>query len=128
MDFLKLLPQSDQEKIIKAGKPCLRLSMNAVESLPLTASRLCGYGYLPKSMPYPRSKSDNSPLSLLAQINFAEMPHLEDFPEKGLAPAKSANTSRAGAKKAAMSGRGVALLLRGVYHARQGALCLPLPS
>jgi len=39
--------------------------------------------YLPKEFEYPKSK-DGEYLYLLAQINFAEVPHLETFPKKGI--------------------------------------------
>ena len=84
LDFLNLLPDDEKEKITGLLKPCLKLSFEAAPDLPLTASRLGGRGYLPKSIPYPRTRTSGKPLSLLAQINFAEMPPLEDFPERGL--------------------------------------------
>lgn len=83
-DFLDLLPGDEKNKIIDLLKPCIKLSFQAVADLPLTASRLGGCGYWPRSMPYPRSRTSGKPLSLLAQINFAEMPPLEDFPKSGL--------------------------------------------
>lgn len=84
MEFLQLLPEKERELVLKTLKPCLKLSFEAVNNLPLYASRLSGFGYLPKSIPYPRSRESNMPLSLLTQVNFAEMPRLEDFPEKGV--------------------------------------------
>lgn len=84
MDFLRLLPDEEKEKVIKMLRPCLHLSFKAVDELSLTASRLGGFGYWPKSTPYPRARTTGRPLSLLAQINFAEMPPLEDFPDRGL--------------------------------------------
>lgn len=84
MEFLNCLPEKERKKIADMIKPCVKLSFQAVDKLPVTASRLGGYGYLPKSMPYPHTRDGRKPLSLLAQINFAEMPAPEDFPKKGL--------------------------------------------
>lgn len=44
-------------------------------------SKFLGLPYLPKSMQYPLGK-DGKPLQLLAQINFEEVPTIENFPEK----------------------------------------------
>jgi uncharacterized protein YwqG len=42
-----------------------------------------GRPWLPKNTEYPRDKK-GQPMLLLAQINFAEIPKLPDFPEKGI--------------------------------------------
>ena len=47
-------------------------------------SNLGIFPYLPCGMDYPKSKTTNEPLQFLAQINFAEMPKLADFPEQGV--------------------------------------------
>lgn len=48
-------------------------------------SKFGGIPYLPEHFPYPHSKlHPEQPLRLLAQINFAEMPHLDDYPEQGI--------------------------------------------
>lgn len=49
----------------------------------LINSKLGGYGYLPKQIKYPINE-DGKPLSLLAQINFSEMPLINDFPDSGI--------------------------------------------
>ncbi|MDQ0230104.1 YwqG family protein [Metabacillus malikii] len=46
-------------------------------------SKFGGNPYFPKNMEYPVDYS-GKPMKLLAQINFAEVPHLEPFPEKGI--------------------------------------------
>ena len=51
--------------------------------LPLTASKFGGLPYWERTNEYPKSEN-GEPLYLLAQINFADVPHLPDFPEKGL--------------------------------------------
>ena len=42
------------------------------------------YGYWQDGMEYPTAKDDGTKLVLLAQINFGQMPHLDDFPESGI--------------------------------------------
>ena len=51
--------------------------------LPLTASKFGGLPYWERTDNYPKSEN-GEPLYLLAQIDFADVPHLPDFPEKGL--------------------------------------------
>lgn len=46
-------------------------------------SKLGGTPYLPKDSDYPTSSSGGF-LHLLAQLNFAEIPHLDPFPEQGI--------------------------------------------
>jgi uncharacterized protein YwqG len=53
------------------------------EPLPLWASKYRGLPYLPKNAEYPVA-GDGRFLVFLAQINFAEMPRLEGYPETGL--------------------------------------------
>lgn len=46
-------------------------------------SKFLGLPYLPRDMPYPRDAS-GKPLPFLAQINFAEMPGIPDYPDRGI--------------------------------------------
>ena len=49
--------------------------------------KIGGTPYFPKDMEYPRGKKgefQNQPLILLAQLNFEKLPHIPDFPEKGI--------------------------------------------
>ena len=51
------------------------------------SSKLGGTPYFPRTMEYPRVKTGEcagEPLFFLAQLNFADMPHIEGFPEKGI--------------------------------------------
>ncbi len=43
-------------------------------------SKIAGDPYFPKHEPYPEDESGR-PMKLLAQINFADMPGLPDFPD-----------------------------------------------
>ncbi len=47
-------------------------------------SKIGGAFYVPENMTAPVDENTGRPLFLLAQINFAECPHLEDFPTEGL--------------------------------------------
>ncbi len=50
-------------------------------------SKLGGTPYFPKKMEYPTGISGDytgKPLRLLVQLNFEQLPHIEDFPEKGI--------------------------------------------
>lgn len=78
----KYLPQKDAEKILQTRK-CY-IALNPVdEETELSNSKIGGYGYLPRHVDYPIN-GDGKPLSLLAQLNFSELPFLENFPEKGI--------------------------------------------
>lgn len=50
-------------------------------------SKLGGTPYFPKNMEYPTGISGDykdRPLRLLVQLNFEQLPHIEDFPQKGI--------------------------------------------
>lgn len=47
-------------------------------------SKIGGVPYFPKTMEYPRGKSEDQPLVLLAQINLSNLPDLPDFPHEGI--------------------------------------------
>jgi uncharacterized protein YwqG len=61
------------------------LAVEVLEEAPadLRASRLGGFPWWPADRPWPLD-SEDKPLLLLVQINFAEAPFLPPFPEKGL--------------------------------------------
>lgn len=66
------------------GAESIRIKTAVKDSpLPLTASKFGGLPYWERTDEFPRDE-DGKPLYLLAQINFADVPHLPDFPEKGL--------------------------------------------
>ncbi|WP_430535312.1 YwqG family protein [Listeria rocourtiae] len=79
----KLVTREIANGILATEKERISLSCEPADSLGLLVSKAGGRGYLPKTMAYPKNKNGN-PLTLLAQINFSEMPHLEGFPEAGL--------------------------------------------
>ena len=47
-------------------------------------SKIGGVPYFPNTMEYPRGKSEDQPLVLLAQINLSDLPDLPDFPHEGI--------------------------------------------
>lgn len=64
-------------------KEFVKLQLENIEA-DILSSKVGGPFYVPEDEEVPCSKTTNKPLKLLAQINFAEMPHLDYFPEKGL--------------------------------------------
>ena len=63
---------------------CVRIKPKKAESpLLMTASKFGGLPYWTAGEEFPKDVDGNI-LTLLAQINFAEVPHLPDYPEKGL--------------------------------------------
>lgn len=88
MDNLKrkvkeLLPKQWQEAFLNTQKDIIEFSFEPDGELPLLTSKAGGVGYVPKNMVFPVNP-DGKPLSLLAQINFAEMPALDPYPSHGL--------------------------------------------
>lgn len=61
----------------------IHIQATVAQDLPLTASKFIGKPYLPVGESYPLA-SDGTPLMLLAQINFAELPPLDDYPTEGI--------------------------------------------
>lgn len=77
-----LAPHKDQ--ILATAKPTAEITLTRQdEGLTLWQSKVGGDPYLPKGADYPRHPAGHA-LTLLAQINFAEVPKLPDFPEKGI--------------------------------------------
>ncbi|WP_260490050.1 YwqG family protein [Listeria booriae] len=79
----KLVAPEIVKQILATEQERIALTVEKEAGLGLTVSKAGGRGYLPKTMDYPRNK-DGGLLSLLAQVNFAEMPDLADFPTTGL--------------------------------------------
>ena len=63
--------------------PCIRIEAKAADNLFLFDSKFGGHAYWPAGKPYPVD-SYGKPLYLLAQLNFAQIPHLAGYPDKGL--------------------------------------------
>lgn len=84
---------SEIERILKKidrqfpPKPMVELTPKRAENLSVFESKLGGVPYMPADFEYPKGKSgifEGRPLRLLAQLNFEKLPHIENFPEKGI--------------------------------------------
>ena len=81
-DFLKEY-QSDLEKFKLDYVQITATSINSNETLPLTQSKFLGKPYLPLNMEYPLD-NNGKPMLMLSQINFSEVPQLENYPSHGI--------------------------------------------
>ena len=72
-----------KELILSTKKEFVSIGLKKEDNLSFITSKVGGLGYLPLGAEYPRSKSGDY-LALLAQINFAEMPPLENYPREGI--------------------------------------------
>ncbi|CAG1023445.1 putative protein YwqG [Patescibacteria group bacterium] len=65
-------------------KPVVKIKAAKVKKkLSLWQSKFSGLPYFPKDFDYPLD-SQGEPMALMAQLNFAEIPHLPMFPETGI--------------------------------------------
>ncbi|MBE9160552.1 DUF1963 domain-containing protein [Nodosilinea sp. LEGE 06152] len=82
---IELPPELEQfrSRIEKTVKPCVDIHTQLTRDTTLWQSKFLGLPYLPKSFEYPKDPEGNY-LYLLAQINFEELPSMENFPEKGI--------------------------------------------
>ena len=80
-DFLKpfeaAIEQATLQSLQITSTPC------DLEDLSPLQSSFLGTPYLPKDAVYPKDEN-GQPMLMWAQINFAEIPALKDFPEKGI--------------------------------------------
>ncbi len=77
----ELEPQ--RPKLEATARPFVKIIPGEAGDVPVLQSKIGGKPYLPKGVDYP-TNSRGEPLFFLAQLNFSEMPPLENFPEKGL--------------------------------------------
>ncbi len=63
--------------------PFIKIEATINPNTELWQSKFGGNPYFPKDMEYPKD-SIGEPMLLLAQLNFEEMPNLENFPNKGI--------------------------------------------
>ena len=78
-DVLKPLEQGIQNSL----KPYVAIEAKPAAQLSVWQSKFGGLPYFPKDQTYPVD-SDGQPVVLLAQFNFAELPALKNFPDKGI--------------------------------------------
>lgn len=71
-----------KEFIEKTSVQSIKLTIGLGEPA-LTDSKFGGNPYFPKNLDYPHNK-EGTPLRLLAQLNFEQLPRLENFPQKGI--------------------------------------------
>lgn len=76
-----LAPYADA--IRATEKPVAEMTLTPADDLSLWESHVGGKPYLPLTESYPLD-SEGVPLSLLIQINFAQMPPLPDYPRSGI--------------------------------------------
>ncbi|ELP87987.1 hypothetical protein EIN_418860 [Entamoeba invadens IP1] len=69
--------------IEKYKKSCVALSLVLDNKLSPINSCVGGIPYFPKNMKYPQN-DEGELMVLLAQINYSEMPHLDNFPQSGI--------------------------------------------
>lgn len=72
-----------RDSILATLKPCVDITLTPCDTLTLWQSKLGGWPYLSKDTDYPQDVQGR-PLYLLAQINFADVPPLPDFPRQGI--------------------------------------------
>lgn len=67
----------------KTKKKTIRFTLKDEKS-GIFGNKISGVPFMPKGGEYPVSKSSGEKLYLLAQLNFETLPHLENYPEKGI--------------------------------------------
>ena len=82
---MDILERSIEEFKQKYQREYIEISVDPDNDMTVYQSKFGGVPYLSDGFEYPFSRLyPDKPLMLLAQINFEEMPKLEDFPEKGI--------------------------------------------
>ncbi|WP_338753136.1 YwqG family protein [Bacillus sp. FJAT-52991] len=71
-----------RQELEQSIQPIVRIEGSCTPTT-LFESKFAGHPYLPKHIEHPKDEH-GVPLRLLAQINFAEVPSIEHFPEKGI--------------------------------------------
>jgi uncharacterized protein YwqG len=72
-----------RERFEQHIKPVVRLTLSPSLDTNYWDSKIAGYPYLPIGTDFPKDSEGNY-MFLMAQINFAQMPHLQDYPTKGI--------------------------------------------
>ncbi|MEZ4960120.1 MAG: DUF1963 domain-containing protein [Saprospiraceae bacterium] len=72
-----------RSKLEATARPFIKIIPTETGITSVLQSKTGGTPFLPKSARYPMN-SKGEPLFFLAQLNFGEMPRLENFPEKGI--------------------------------------------
>lgn len=84
-DQLILPPELEphRAKFLASVRPFLKILPQPAGETSWWQSKIGGNPYLPVGTDFPKN-AEGKPLFFLAQINFAETPRLENFPEKGI--------------------------------------------
>lgn len=93
-------------------EPCVPFTLKA-QKTGVYDCKVGGVPYFPKSERYPVGEN-GKPLTLLAQLNFEKIPHISDFPEKGILQFFIANDSLYGMSLSDMTEQ---KNFRVIYHA-----------
>jgi uncharacterized protein YwqG len=72
-----------RERFEKYVKPTIKLKLHPGLESKYWDSKIAGYPYLPIGFEFPKDSKGNE-MFLMAQINFAHMPLLEGYPQKGI--------------------------------------------
>jgi len=80
---LRRILEEHREVVAATIRPCVKFTLQPQPTLDVWRSKVGGVPYLPKNIDYPRSPTGRE-LQFLAQINFAEVPRLPKFPDKGI--------------------------------------------
>ena len=83
MELEQILSRVDE---LLPPQPAVRLTISKGECS-VFDSKIGGTPYFPKDMEYPKGRKnafEGQPLVLLAQLNFEKLPHIPDFPTKGI--------------------------------------------
>ncbi len=75
--------QAYKQQIAATKKDSIEISLLPAEHLEIWQSKVGGHPYLPLAQQYPQS-SEGENLQLLAQINFAELPENNIYPQSGI--------------------------------------------
>jgi len=75
--------KSQKDKILSTLKECVKIKLLPSKEVDFRVSKVGGYPYLPVGDEYPIGKN-GEPMEFLAQINFAQMPQLQDYPTAGI--------------------------------------------
>ena len=84
-----------RKQLISTVKPCAKMQTQVCRDASPWQSKFLGRPYFLKADDFPRT-SQGEYLYLLAQINFAEVPLLEGFPQKGILQFYLSNTEMYG--------------------------------
>lgn len=82
----KIKKFTDELAKLSPGKPMVEITPHRGETT-VFSSKFGGVPYFPKEMEYPKVREgefEGKPIRFLAQINFAEVTHMEGFPESGI--------------------------------------------